>query len=77
LKIFTLLPAILIIFYLRRFLSKLAFIDNVVKNNRRFKKKVWILAFMNLFRIVYSIFSPLANSFHIVDISQLKQNIIT
>lgn len=53
---FTLIPAFLIIFFLRRFNRNISYVDKRISNRKEFKYIVYVLAFVNIFRIIHSIF---------------------
>lgn len=62
LLIFTIFPALLIVFYLRRFMRNLSYVDKRITSKKGFKTIIYSLASVNLFRIFYSIFVPIAVS---------------
>lgn len=56
LSLFTLAPAALILFYVKRFIGKLSYVDKRITKQKSFRLKIYILIGINLFRILFSVF---------------------
>lgn len=55
-SVMTLAPAILIVVYFHRLISKLSYVDKRISSQRGFKCKIISLFVVNCFRIIYTLF---------------------